>query len=209
MYKVFIDKRTLKIVQTSKANWKQEPVDVTFQPGLTWGDLAKWLDESRLDEVRVGSEDAPEETIKKLFKQFKWVEAAGGIVKKDSGVLFIYRHDKWDLPKGKIEKGECPEEAAVREVEEECGIRNPVIVCHLTDTFHTYSVYGPDTIKKTYWFGMNYAGEEQLVPQAEEGITTVQWVAWDDLEKIKQNTFSSIPEVLDAADKWINSLNNR
>ena len=51
------------------------------------------------------------------------IEAAGGLVKNENGdYLFIYRNDKWDLPKGKIEKDEKTKVAAVREVEEECGI---------------------------------------------------------------------------------------
>ena len=39
-----------------------------------------------------------------------------------SNYLLIYRRGKWDLPKGKLDYEESPEQAGVREVEEECGI---------------------------------------------------------------------------------------
>ena len=60
---------------------------------------------------------------KDFFKQFDLIEAAGGIVQNDQKqMLFIYRLNKWDLPKGKVEKGENFEQAAIREVEEETGV---------------------------------------------------------------------------------------
>ena len=55
--------------------------------------------------------------IKKLFDVEK---AAGGLVLKDEQFLMIYRLGKWDLPKGKLDKGENEKQGAVREVEEEC-----------------------------------------------------------------------------------------
>ncbi len=59
--------------------------------------------------------------LKKLQKQFKNIEAAGGLVfNAKNEFLLIKRLGKADLPKGKIEKGEDPKTAALREVEEEC-----------------------------------------------------------------------------------------
>lgn len=64
------------------------------------------------------------ERLKQLFfKQFVVIEAAGGIVQNtNKELLFIYRLGKWDLPKGKMEKGEHPDECALREVTEETGV---------------------------------------------------------------------------------------
>ena len=59
------------------------------------------------------------------------VEAAGGIVLDDDGrVALVHRprYDDWSLPKGKLDPGESFEEAALREVEEETGMR-----CRLLD----------------------------------------------------------------------------
>src|SRR5438552_3294293 len=60
---------------------------------------------------------------KEFFKHFTLIAAAGGVVQNEQqDLLFIFRLQKWDLPKGKIEPKETPEMAAVREVEEETGI---------------------------------------------------------------------------------------
>ena len=53
------------------------------------------------------------------------IEAAGGVVVRDGRVLLVHRprYDDWTLPKGKLDPGESFEEAALREVEEETGLR--------------------------------------------------------------------------------------
>ena len=61
---------------------------------------------------------------KNLLRCFPLVEAAGGLVQHANGkVLFIHRNNRWDLPKGRIEKGENEIDAAVREVIEETGVK--------------------------------------------------------------------------------------
>lgn len=128
---------------------------------------------------------------------FKVIEAAGGLVKNNEGKwLFIYRNDKWDLPKGKIEKGESTKTAAVREVEEECGIGGLSIVKELPSTFHTYVLNDKNILKRTYWFNMNCSDTSELVPQTEEGITDVRWLGKNDLEMVVNNTYPSILQVL-------------
>jgi 8-oxo-dGTP diphosphatase len=53
------------------------------------------------------------------------VEAAGGVVVRGGLVALVHRprYDDWTLPKGKLDAGESFEQAAVREVEEETGLR--------------------------------------------------------------------------------------
>ncbi len=128
---------------------------------------------------------------------FKVIEAAGGLVKnKKSEYLFIFRNGKWDLPKGKIEKKEGIKEAAMREVEEECGIGKLKIVKELESTYHTYELEGKSILKRTYWFEMICEDESKLVPQTEEGITEVKWLSKNDLKQVFDNTYESIREVL-------------
>ena len=74
------------------------------------------------------------------------------------------------------EKNEELKVAAVREIEEECGITNPIITKKLLKTFHTYSAKGKQYFKTTHWYLLTYHGDEKLVPQEEEGITDVCWV---------------------------------
>ena len=58
------------------------------------------------------------------------VEAAGGILERDGRIAVVHRprYDDWSLPKGKLDRGETFEQAALREVEEETGY-----VCDLGD----------------------------------------------------------------------------
>ncbi len=66
-----------------------------------------------------------EKLLKYLFKKMKVITAAGGmVVNPKKEILFIYRNRRWDLPKGKTEKNEGIETCAIREVEEETGVRN-------------------------------------------------------------------------------------
>lgn len=128
---------------------------------------------------------------------FTLIEAAGGLVSNPNGEwLFIFRHGKWDLPKGKIEKGEAIETAAIREVEEECGIKNLKIIKPLTPTYHTYSLEEKEVLKRTYWFEMSSNDTSKLVPQTEEGITEVKWVKPTLFEPIHHNTYELIKDVM-------------
>ena len=108
---------------------------------------------------------------------FKVLEAAGGYVLNGQGELLVfYRRGSWDLPKGKIDKGETPEQAAIREVQEETGLLNIDLGSFLAHTYHTYEEKGKRILKKTWWYRMQTT-DNQLVPQTEEDIEEICWVA--------------------------------
>jgi 8-oxo-dGTP pyrophosphatase MutT (NUDIX family) len=134
------------------------------------------------------------EDWKTFQKEFICIEAAGGKVVEDyNQILFIYRHDKWDLPKGHIEKGEDKKSAAIREVKEECGIANLVIEKELETTFHIFdNKKGALCLKITYWFLMHTSFSGELKPQLEEGITRAQFFDTNELSPILQNTYENI-----------------
>jgi 8-oxo-dGTP pyrophosphatase MutT (NUDIX family) len=135
--------------------------------------------------------------LKEIAKSVTLIKAAGGLVENEYGeYLFIYRNDKWDLPKGKIEKLEGTREAAVREVEEECGIKVSRLEDKICKTYHSYIYKGEVVLKKTYWFNMRCRGQNNLKPQKEEGITDVRWFKKEDISPIVENTFPSIMDVL-------------
>jgi len=136
--------------------------------------------------------------IWKLFRiYFTEVGAAGGLVKHTSGkYLFIEKKGKLDLPKGHLEPGEEPEECAIREVSEECGITGHTIVKPLTPSYHTYSWEGISYLKKTSWFLMQYDGEMISEPQVEEGITNVDWLLPDELNSLKTNAWLSLMDLI-------------
>ena len=136
---------------------------------------------------------------KLFFGKHKTVQAAGGVVINNKNqVLFIFRNGFWDLPKGKVEDEEAIEVAAIREVEEECGISKPRLISKLLITHHTYDTYGENCIKPTHWYLMQYDGDEELLAQEEEGITNVQWVNQEDIASKMLNTYGSIIDVIGA-----------
>ena len=135
--------------------------------------------------------------LKTVAKSVTLIEAAGGLVKNENrDYLFIYRNNKWDLPKGKIEKEEKIKTAAVREVEEECGIKVNKLGSKICKTYHVYIYRGEVVLKKTHWFNMQCKGQTKLIPQKEEGITDVRWFKKKHVEPIVENTFQSIMDVL-------------
>jgi 8-oxo-dGTP pyrophosphatase MutT (NUDIX family) len=139
-----------------------------------------------------------EEGWKEFLKEYKLIEAAGGLVKNRRGrILLIFRLGFWDLPKGKVEKNEKITDAAVREVQEECGIKELTIVNELPVTYHTYLLKNQQVIKKTHWFEMNYTGFSlKLIPQTEENITDARWMDRKDLVKVMEDTYPLIKGVL-------------
>lgn len=141
----------------------------------------------------------PQKLLKRLKEAFRFIEAAGGLVKNEDGnFLFIYRLNKWDLPKGKAEKGETPAETAVREVVEETGLDAVELMHPLTNTYHIYPLKNKMVLKCTYWYEMLHKGDGKVVPQTVENITRVEWLAKDQFSTVLKNTYPSIEDVLNA-----------
>ena len=148
-----------------------------------------------------------EEAWNILVKEFQLIEAAGGIVKNPKNeILAIYRLGKWDLPKGKIEKGENPQEAAYREIEEECGISGHKILGKICDTYHTYKIGQKKVLKKTHWFAFAIDNLSILKPQFEENIEEVKWVNSQEFSMLLVNSYQSIQQVFNEAKAFNNFL---
>lgn len=145
----------------------------------------------------------PEATFKRLKRPFKIIKAAGGIVKNGKGEhLFIYRLGYWDLPKGKVDEGEKMETAAVREVEEECGIDVHYRGICLATTYHLYTLKGELVIKKTKWYDMGVNKSPKLTPQKAEDITKAEWLGLNDLEKVRKKTYPLILDLLPLLERY-------
>lgn len=190
MYKVFTEKSIIIIDEKSDfSEHNDSKVDIQWFKN-------QLLDEASLITKKVSN---PKQVFEALFADYTIIEAAGGLVFNSKGAFLVIRRlGKWDLPKGKIEKGESIEDAAVREVEEECGISGVFIEKQLIETYHTYEIKGTPILKRTYWFEMYYKGDEQLVPQTEEDITEVKWLDWSQKETIFSNTYENIKDVIAA-----------
>lgn len=140
------------------------------------------------------------EGVKQFVKaQFRIIQAAGGLVRKRDKFLLIYRLGKWDLPKGKLERGEKKRQAAVREVEEECGIEAE-LVSKLCTTWHTYIQEGKRILKKTTWYNMNCLDDSHMEPQYVENIEDIKWMTLEQAQRALSNSYRSIQGVMEA---WI------
>jgi 8-oxo-dGTP pyrophosphatase MutT (NUDIX family) len=140
-----------------------------------------------------------EELKKAFFKKFTIIQAAGGMVKNQNGeILLIFRRGKWDLPKGKLDKGESLEECAVREVQEETGLHEVKLLAPLLITYHTYHEGTRFILKESHWYTMEVSNNHTLKPQTEEDIQDIRWVATKDLPGYQKDTFVLIFDVLKA-----------
>lgn len=128
-----------------------------------------------------------------LKKKLKVITAAGGMVfnpKKE--ILFIHRKGRWDLPKGKVDKGESLEEAAIREVWEETGVQNLKIIRFIDTTYHILKRNGKYKLKETYWYEMFSDYDGDLVPEVEEGIKKVKWKNFEKSQKAINKSYENV-----------------
>tara|TARA_B100001093_G_scaffold520485_1_gene616595 strand:- start:34192 stop:34668 length:477 start_codon:yes stop_codon:yes gene_type:complete len=137
------------------------------------------------------------DNLKNFKKKYNCVYASGGVVfNSKNEVLLIFRNGVWDLPKGKIELNESYEDAALREVTEETGVKNLDLKNFIITTYHTYSQNSIDYLKITNWFAMYTKSNMKLVPQLQEGITKAEWVNYNDISDKMVNAYGNIKDVL-------------
>ena len=155
-------------------------------------DILKLLTKKKINSIGVFSNEF-EITINVFKKKFPEIIAAGGkVINNKSEILFIYRNKKWDLPKGKAEKNENISQTALREVEEETGIKNLSIIKPLDKTYHIFKRGKTNYLKTTYWFEMKSDYNGKFKPQKKEGITRVEWIGVENLSYILPKSYANI-----------------
>jgi len=175
--------------------------DAVFIDELDSHTVKSMIHEMQLEKVHAGVFlHADLEALRKAFyKKFTLVQAAGGLVENEKGeILLIFRRGKWDLPKGKLDKGETLSECAVREVEEETGLQRIHLLSPLPVTYHTYHEGSKYILKESYWYHMKVEGAQQLVPQTGEGIDVVKWVSREKARDYYPECFPSVIDVMEA-----------
>ena len=198
MYKVFYNQKSLHFTTVLSNNSKNTPL--FFIKYASANSIIKALKDRVVTEVYLYHSNV-KKIEKHFFKTFPSVDAAGGLVKHQDGrFLFIYRNNKWDLPKGKIEKKETIIKAAIREVSEETGVSDLIIKKPLPETYHIYNASGKFKVKKTNWFLMesNYLGP--LAPQIEENIQMAVWKKDTEIPELMKNAYENIKIILKALD---------
>lgn len=189
MYKVFVNDKPIILTtnveqETNFKNYLLNTVNI--------GKVIKELNTTSIKEARLIHKNK-DKLLKKFLKKLPNVVAGGGKVYNENGdILFIYRNDKWDLPKGKTEGKETIEETAIREVTEETGVSGLEIVKPLDTTYHIFKRNGRYKIKVTYWFEMTSTFNGYLYAQVEEGITKVEWLNKEQTREALENSYANI-----------------
>jgi len=189
MYKIFVNNKPITLTTDTKKGkgyktYKLKRIGVYR--------AIRKLNRTNIPEVRL-TYKKESKLLSKFLKKLPNVKAGGGKVYNEEGkVLFIFRNDKWDLPKGKAERGETIEETAIREVEEETKVEGLEIVKPLEVTYHIFKRNGHYKIKITHWFEMKTNFTGALKPQKKEGITKVKWLSEKKIEKALENSYANI-----------------
>ncbi|MEN9611494.1 MAG: hypothetical protein RLZZ628_2308 [Bacteroidota bacterium] len=205
MYKIFINNTPLYLMETHAVSteWKNQPKSIVM-PYIDRKSLFWYIDKleknGEMNYILLHSND-----LEKLWADFKSIykiiQAAGGVVENADGkTLLIFRRNFWDLPKGKIDKGETKEHAAVREVQEETGIQQIELLNPIRTTYHTYPQKEKRILKETFWFKMK-TQETDLLPQTEEDIEQAIWVDLKTFLTPELPIYKNILEVLFGNDK--------
>ncbi|OBQ55794.1 NUDIX domain-containing protein [Tamlana sp. s12] len=189
MYKVFVGDKPMILTsiveqETNFKNYLLNTVNLVK--------VIRKLNSGALQEARLIHKN-PDKLLKKFLKKLPNVVAGGGKVYNAEGdILFIYRNDKWDLPKGKAERNESIEETAIREVTEETGVAGLKITKPLDTTYHIFKRNGRYKIKITHWFEMKTSFTGNLYAQEEEGITKVSWLNNEEAHEALNNSYANI-----------------
>ena len=198
MYKIFHENKALVFPKIEDDSLKFDAMPLEsdkYDAELLCDFLPEWLDDRDPGDTFI--HEVGENAVAVALKEtFRMAPAAGGVVVKDGKFVAIMRHGIPDLPKGHIEQGESPKQAALREVEEETGIAKLHIVKELPSTWHCYWEHEEWKLKRTYWYLMESEEDFQPKPQTEEGISEVKLIGAEGIEDFLKNTFRSISEIL-------------
>lgn len=203
MYKIYVNGRPLVLATLPKEGFQPSSNPENFITIYTGNpkNLLGYVDmlekNNNFRQVTIYGKDG-EQLFREFSTQFTILEAAGGLVFNREGQgLLIYRLGTWDLPKGKIDPGETPEQAAVREVQEETGLKEVALGEFLQMTYHTYRHLKKGRIlKPTYWYRMT-TPETKLTPQTDESIEKAEWKSVSGFLESGLNVYPNIRLVLE------------
>ncbi|MDN3492625.1 NUDIX hydrolase [Winogradskyella bathintestinalis] len=189
MYTIYVGDKPIILTTEIK---KETDFKSFLLKSVNIGKVIKTLNNTDLQAVYLIHKNE-DKLLKKFLKLLPNVIAGGGkAYNSKKEILFIYRNDKWDLPKGKAEKKESIEETAIREVEEETGVRGLKITKPLPTTYHIFKRNGKHKIKVTYWFEMKTDFDGKLSPEENEGITKVEWLDDQASKDALENSYANI-----------------
>jgi 8-oxo-(d)GTP phosphatase len=194
MYKVFVNQK--EIILTSTAP-KGKGVKVLPLKSTPFKNIIRIIRTTRVKRLYL-THDNPKKLLSGFKKKLPVSIAAGGVVQHEEGkLLFIYRKKRWDLPKGRVDKGETLEGAAKREVKEETGVKKIKVGKPAGVTYHVFKRNNRYQLKETHWFFMKTSYEGVLTPEIKEDITKATWKNKSKTAKAIKNTYPNIEDLFD------------
>ncbi len=197
IYKIYFNNRQICIADQDRGNEQQSDGEFILCKNTKSFDNVynEFMNNQEIEAINILFQK-PKSLFSHFKKKYKVIKASGGTVINQKGeLLIIKRNGIWDLPKGKIEKGETKKQAAIREVQEECGIGDLQIVSKIAKTYHTYHFKNEDILKITYWYKMEYLGNKPPEPQTEEGITEIKWITKSEIGQLIESTYKNLVNV--------------
>lgn len=200
-YKIFVNEKPIYLADHNNNNL-QHKINEGFlfydsNTNLDYTEIVTHISKPDLRGIVILHKDL-DHLLSEFKSSFKNIHAGGGIVQNEENeILFIYRRNKWDLPKGKLETGETIEICAQREVEEETGVHNLILQSKIGETYHIYQEKGEQILKISHWFHFNCPSNQKVIAQTEEDITEVKWIPLKNIQEPLQNTFNNISDILE------------
>ena len=189
MYKVFVNKKELILTTEPPKKTKAKVLPLQETP---LNKIIRILRTTKVETLYLVHHN-PKKLLPLFKKKLPVAVAAGGVVQNEEGkVLFIYRKKRWDLPKGKVEKGETLQEGAKREVKEETGVKKIKVGDLVGVTYHIFKRNNRYQLKESHWFYMTTKYEGELVPQTKEDITKAVWKGKKKTLKALEKTYPNI-----------------
>ena len=189
MYKVFVNKKEIVLAVNAPKKPKVKVLPLQETPLKK---IIRILRTTKVETLYLVHHN-PKKLLPLFKKKLPVAVAAGGVVQNEEGkVLFIYRKKRWDLPKGKVEKGETLQEGAKREVKEETGVKKIKVGDLVGVTYHIFKRNNRYQLKESHWFYMTTKYEGELVPQTKEDITKAVWKGKKKTLKALEKTYPNI-----------------
>ncbi len=201
-YKIYINESPLILTQTAdfddESAFERSLIHAKYlgKPKMLMNYIEVLEKNKHHDGIIIQADD-----VEQLWRDFRslynYIKAGGGLVLNKFGkVLLIYRRGHWDLPKGKQDPGETLAETAVREVQEETGLKKIELLEKLGNGYHCYMMSKQRTLKRTRWYLMSTTTPDKLVPQKAEGIQDAAWFDPKEIPTLNIPMYNNIRDVL-------------
>lgn len=200
MYKLYFGNRSICVVPSGTAEDQlSDTVYYDVQPSDDLSQLPVWFETAGDITSLVIKTDDPDGAFSKIISSLKVEVAAGGMIRNRCGkVLLFWRRGAWDMPKGHQEPGETLEQCALREVQEETGLKGIELGEPICITYHTYHNKGNFVLKEAHWYKMKLTSREKVRVQEEEDIEKAVWCGPWRLKRLLKSAYPSIRDVFAA-----------